>query len=763
MSRGPAVLGPDRRPDDGALARPPGRTPDSGAAPAVELVEVPAVGGPAGTFAPGSPSPPPLNPGILMGLQRAAGNVAVGRLVRREAIRPPVQRAVTAIRLPVQRAVTPEQATSIAARLREAMAGWGTDEEAIYGALSGRTASDLAAIREAYALLSPTGLDADLRDELTDDELAHVQSLMASATAAGTAAGATPEERYQARKNRARDVAGQLQEAMAGWGTDETQLINALAGRTPYEIVEIAGEYLTLTGRGLEEDVRDELSGDDLARALGPLRTMHTEGEGPNPEIGLLQQALNALGASPAVRITGMFGPETTAALRDFQAAHPPIAANGQATLETWLRIDRMLPRVFRQGSLVYEGPAPAEARGVPTGGTIHPTVRQGGRGAAVEELQQKLLTVPGDQVPTRPTANGTFDAATRRAVREFQGSRTPPLAASGIANRETWAALDAVAGPVNVGREEFAWDERTEGMVMSATSRYTWRLQPDRMEIMVNIRFTGAPNHPMVNRWRTDITNTWNTFKLVDDDHPGTELPLNFVLGTGPADNTVRVHVTPPHGEVGRSDSGNWYTGDTDPGLAPHEFGHLIGLRDEYNQGPEALTVVTGEQPGIGDVGAPSDDTGAPVAPDTIAAEMRTAVTSSPPRRRGGKAKAVVDRYSLTQGAFSQRVAQAYETANAGSLLREDWVTGRGYVNVNDAAGTMANDISARIPANSDDGEPDAVEPFLYSNRSLMGTMESLSSPIGPHDHPIADRHVRHFAELVGRNRPGRWRAAAR
>src|SRR5829696_332034 len=257
----------------------------------------------------------------------------------------------------------------------------------------------------------------------------------------------------------------------------------------------------------------------------------------------------------------------------------------------------------------------------------------------------------------------------------------------------------------------------------MGSDTRFTWRLLPDKLQVTVNIRFTGAPNHPMVNRWRGDITSAWNGFRLVDDDHPGTSLALEFVVGTGaPVDASVRVRVEAVDvAEPGRSDAANWYTSDQDRGLAPHELGHLIGLRDEYNQGPEALTVVTGEVPFVGQAEAPTDDAGDPVAPDTVAAEMRTAVTSSPPRRRGGKAAAVVAKYGLEQGAFSQRVAAAYERANAGALLREDWNNTSGYVQVNDAAGTMANDVSARIPANSDAGEASATDPFLYSNRSLM------------------------------------------
>ena len=58
---------------------------------------------------------------------------------------------------------------------------WGTDEEAIYGALSGRSKADLDAITAAYQPMAMKGsLDADLRDELNDSEMARVRSLLAT-------------------------------------------------------------------------------------------------------------------------------------------------------------------------------------------------------------------------------------------------------------------------------------------------------------------------------------------------------------------------------------------------------------------------------------------------------------------------------------------------------------------------------------------------------------------------------------------------------
>jgi peptidoglycan hydrolase-like protein with peptidoglycan-binding domain len=488
------------------------------------------------------------------------------------------------------------------------------------------------------------------------------------------------------------------------------------------------------------------------------------QGDGPDVEVGQLQQALNAVGAAvPPLRITAVFGVETTAAVVAFQATHPPLLPDGVAGLDTWARLDALAPRVSRQGRSTVEGPTEAAPRGVPTGGTIHPTVRLESRGPAVEELQQKLNTIPASEVPTLLDVDGIFGNQTRRAVIEFQDTRTPPLDGDGIVGPLTWGALDAVAGPSTVGREEFSWGERVEGTEFGGTTKFTWRLLDDRLQVTVNIRFTGAPSHPRVAQWRGDIVTIWNTFKFVEAA-TNEEMLLEFVVGSGsPADASVRVVVTPPDQDPGRSDAANWHTGDDRQGLAPHEFGHLIGLQDEYNRGPEEYTVVTGEQPRIGEVDAPLDASGNPVSPDAIAAEIRAAATIDPPAARAAAVRAIVDtKYSLSQGAFATRVAEAYETINSGQLLREDFVPGVGPTVVPDPAGSLANDLAARMPGQSAD-ETVSVSPFLISNRSLMGEMQSVESPISPHDHPVAERHVRYFRDLVAANRPGDWRTVRR
>ena len=223
---------------------------------------------------PGSPiDPVNLSPADVAGLQATAGNRAAVEAVQRAAALPtsrdtrrPPPSAVHAGVPVVQRELSVGAAELIARRLHSAMEGWGTDEEAIYGALSGRTPTDYQAIKEAYArVYDHKDLDAELADELNDSEMARVRAGLASTRDTG---GLPAEEQGAARVERARQIAQQLIDAMRGWGTDETQIYNALEGRSQDEVDEIRRQYYDMTGHSLERDIRDEMSGSELDRAL---------------------------------------------------------------------------------------------------------------------------------------------------------------------------------------------------------------------------------------------------------------------------------------------------------------------------------------------------------------------------------------------------------------------------------------------------------------------------------------------------------------
>jgi Domain of unknown function (DUF4157)/Annexin len=159
--------------------------------------------------------------------------------------------------------LSPEMLSQIARRLREAMAGLGTDESAIYAALGGRAQSQVDAVARTYAALFGRSLSADLRGELNDSELLEL-GMLAPQYPAGA-----PEAISAAEQGRLADtVARQLDDAMRGLGTDESAIFSALTGRTQAERTAIKQAYQRRTGRTLEADLNDELSGSELTEAL---------------------------------------------------------------------------------------------------------------------------------------------------------------------------------------------------------------------------------------------------------------------------------------------------------------------------------------------------------------------------------------------------------------------------------------------------------------------------------------------------------------
>jgi hypothetical protein len=163
---------------------------------------------------------------------------------------------------PANGGLTDEMLRQIARQLREAMAGLGTDEDAIFSAMAGRTQAQVNAIARVYTEMYGRQLIADLKDELSESEMKHLA--MFSPTAA-PGAGKSPQEQAHGLSVM---VSVRLYQAMRGAGTDEESLISALTGRTADERKAIKEEYKRYTGRELEADLRDELSGDDLTRAL---------------------------------------------------------------------------------------------------------------------------------------------------------------------------------------------------------------------------------------------------------------------------------------------------------------------------------------------------------------------------------------------------------------------------------------------------------------------------------------------------------------
>jgi hypothetical protein len=368
-------------------------------------------------------------------------------------------------------------------------------------------------------------------------------------------------------------------------------------------------------------------------------------------------------------------------------------------------------------------------------GTSQHPLLTQGSSGPAVEELQQKLNAAGASP---ELAADGQYGPITAAGVNAFQQNWNAthgdqPILVDGIAGPQTWGALDSMNLPSTVGRVERAWTEVVQGHTYGMTSNYTWRIHDFDLTVTVRLGFTGllAP----VPGWLDAIRNMWNRFDIVNAD-TGDRLALTFdpQSVSGAADNNVAVK---PGNQ--RSDAGTWYAGDPDSNeTACHEFGHMIGLEDEYQRGHADYTRVVGEEP---PTGAATGD--APAA--QVATELHTALVTPAVNDRIDQSLAVISSHSVQQGAFAQSIAASYQTAFGVEIVQ---------------------DIDARLPEQdprnpSSDPQYTAANSFTFSTGGLMGQSDDASLP--HHEHPIEPRHVREFTAAVQAARGGNWEARQR
>ena len=236
-------------------------------------------------------------------------------------------------RLPVYQAIGLD---AVAQQVHDAVEGAGTDENAVYGALAGRTQAEIDQISAAYLRMYGTSMIDDLLDDLNEDEMARLGTLspaFAPEGAAGADSGA------------AEAVAVQLRDAMEGLGTNEAAIFAALSNRSPADIVAIKAAYVALTGRELEADLRDDLSGDELQIALAQLGIAQTITETDTELGGLMfgnfDFSFSGGAVTVVVRLSFEFRDDVPEAERDpfktrFLAAargtweHPPFGLHGE-------------------------------------------------------------------------------------------------------------------------------------------------------------------------------------------------------------------------------------------------------------------------------------------------------------------------------------------------------------------------------------------------------------------------------------------------
>lgn len=165
-----------------------------------------------------------------------------------------------------------------------------------------------------------------------------------------------------------------------------------------------------------------------------PLRVGST-----GPYVTVVQAALNRISQNyPAIPkispVDGIFGSQTEAAVRQFQQIFS-LAADGIVGKATWYQINRIYVAVLRLAELQSQGQQQFFIGSYPNDLSL------GDTGDYVRRLQY-MLNVLSDFIPSVPpvTETGTFDAATRDAVRAFQQHAQLPV--TGAVDARTWDAI---------------------------------------------------------------------------------------------------------------------------------------------------------------------------------------------------------------------------------------------------------------------------------------------------------------------------------
>ena len=178
------------------------------------------------------------------------------------------------------------------------------------------------------------------------------------------------------------------------------------------------------------------------------------------------------------------------------------------------------------------------------------------------------------------------------------------------------------------------------------------------------------------------------------------------------------------------RADAGKFYEvmpADT----APHEFGHLIGLPDEYQRTADDFQAVTGETRT-----GPTNASGK--TEQQIATELNTALTNANVNARAGLATTVCTNAGLIvggqyqQGDFAQAVMAAYDATYGGAVGKN-----------------LVQELQS-LPAGSNWA---LTMVFSFASTTIMGASGQVAAQ--PHEHPVMPRHLQEFRALVANRWP--------
>jgi hypothetical protein len=215
--------------------------------------------------------------------------------------------------------------------------GLGTDEQGIFRSLSGLNDAQRKELDQIYQEKYGKTLEQQVREEMSGADLDKALSLL------------------RGKEGTLDFRADEIHRASQGIGTDKDAFFRNLSGLSGAQRQELDQIYQTKFGMTLEQQIRSEMSGADLDKALGLLHgkgshhqdpVHRTDGKGSTPsevnklntqpsgnaqllkvgsngaDVEQLQRQINEFRAKnglPQIAVDGKFGPETERAIKQFQ------------------------------------------------------------------------------------------------------------------------------------------------------------------------------------------------------------------------------------------------------------------------------------------------------------------------------------------------------------------------------------------------------------------------------------------------------------
>jgi len=270
--------------------------------------------------------------------------------------------------------------------------------------------------------------------------------------------------------------------------------------------------------------------------------------------------------------------------------------------------------------------------------------------------------------------------------------------------------------------------DEQVGGRVYTVQGGYTYSITPSAIKITVGMNFKPDKGVSVpTDTWFRYIGEVWNHFSAVNQVNRTEKKAIEFVPSASEG------HDIQVSSGDGRANAGHYYIGAADlKWVVAHEFGHLIGLEDEYERDASDFERVTGSAPTAGD--------GDVVKAQTIAQSIHDGLFSkekfferhkTAERRRVKAVNQVLHDHGIVANYQAARSPETREVSKQYAFM---------------FGNEMSKDFMKQVNSDTDEfntWREQVLGSFQVTSSSIMGDMKD-------HTHPVEPRHVRGFAKYV-------------